>query len=47
MAYEFKEFPKWIKDKDGKDIIVQNPMEEAPHSATKETKEEKKSKKEW
>ncbi len=29
MAYEFKEFPKWIKTLEGKDVIVKDAEEEA------------------
>ncbi len=50
MAYEFKEFPKWVKTFDGKDIIVKDVEEEAKVTGKKEEKvieKPNKSKKEW
>lgn len=43
MAYEYKEYPKWVKDKDGKDIGIANNAEEETKLNKKE--EPKKSKK--
>lgn len=49
MAYEFKEFPKWVKTSDGKNVIVKDAEEEAKVTDKKEENkvEVKKSKKDW
>lgn len=45
MAYEYKEYPKWVKDKDGKDVVANNAEEEAKLTKKEEEKEVKKSNK--
>lgn len=50
MAYEFKEFPKWVKTPEGKDVIVKYAEEEVKITGKKEEKvieKPNKSKKEW
>ena len=49
MAYEYREFPKWIKTPEGKDVIVKDAEEEAKLVGKKEENkvEVKKSKKDW
>ena len=42
MVYEFKEYPKWIKDKDGRDIGIANSAKEEAKFNKKEEKETKK-----
>ncbi len=49
MVYEYREYPKWIKTPDGKDVIVKDAEEEAKVAGKKEENkvEIKKSKKDW
>lgn len=48
MPYEYKEYPKWVKDKDGKDVIANNAEEEATVTGNPiETEEPKSKKSKW
>lgn len=45
MAYEYREFPKWVKTYDGKDVVVNDAEEEA--KVTKKEIKKPNKKEEW